>query len=134
MTFANDYDISCSFHWFPNLKCRVEKYKLTKTVDSHIPFLLYDNTSINGGRLLYFAPETIFRNCDIYIFNAHFLGKRRLKFFFLLCKIVAYSQETYSTHSQHNWSLHNYAISFKTYLSLFELNQDIDFYFVLLYF
>ena len=81
MTFAINYDISWSFHWFPNLKCWVEKYKLTKTVDSHIPFLLYDNTSINGGRLLYFAPETIFRNCDIYIFNAHFLGKRRLQFF-----------------------------------------------------
>ena len=70
------------------------KAKLTKTVDSHIPFLLYDNTSINGGRLLCFAPETIFRNCDIYIFNAHFLGKRRLQLF-LYCKIVAYSQETY---------------------------------------
>ena len=67
------------------------KSKLTKTVDRHIPFLLYDNTSINGGRLLYFAPETIFRNCDIYNFNAYFLGKDASNFF-LFCNIVVDSQ------------------------------------------
>ena len=72
------------------------KSKLTKTVDRHIPFLLYDNASINGGRLLYFAPETIFRNCDIYNFNAYFLGKRRLQLFSFFHKIVVNSQETCS--------------------------------------
>ena len=64
----------------------------------------------------------------IFIFLTLIFWEKDAFNFFLLCKIVAYSQETYSTHSQHNWSLHNYAISFKTYLSLFELNQDIDFF------
>ena len=112
-SFAINYDISCSFNWFPNLKCWVEKYKLTKTVDRHIPFLIYDNTSINGGRLLYFAPETIFRNCDIYIFNAYFLGKKTPSTFFFFCKIVNNSQETYFTYSQQDLILHICTISHK---------------------
>ena len=61
-----------------------------------------------------------------------FLGKDAFNFF-LYCKIVAYSQETYSTQSQHNWSLHNYAISFKTYLSLFEIKRYFHNMYILLY-
>ena len=36
-----------------------------KTVNLNIPSLSYDNSRINRGKLFFYAPETIFRNCDI---------------------------------------------------------------------
>ena len=40
-------------------------YNNAKTVDFNIPSLSYDNSRINRGKLFFYAPETIFRNCDI---------------------------------------------------------------------